>query len=54
VLAEGWEKGCVSGRAEGGQLLHFPGDAAGIGAFHRVKVTEAQTWTLKGEVHAQD
>jgi tRNA A37 methylthiotransferase MiaB len=49
VLAESWETGILSGRGEGNQLIHFAGDAAGVGRFHRVRVTEAQTWALKGE-----
>ena len=50
VLAESWEEGVLSGRGEGNQLIHFPGGPQGVGCFHRVTVTEAQTWTLKGEV----
>ena len=49
VLAESWEDGVLSGRGEGNQLIHFPGEAGGVGLFHRVAVTGAQTWTLRGE-----
>lgn len=49
VLAESWEDGVLSGRGEGNQLIHFPGKAEDAGRFHQVTVTEAQTWTLKGE-----
>lgn len=54
VLAESWDQGVLSGRADGNQLIHFPGEARGIGAFHQVEVKEAQTWTLKGEAHGQE
>lgn len=54
VLAESWDNGFLSGRADGNQLIHFPGEASGVGAFHQVKVKEAQTWTLKGETHGQE
>lgn len=50
VLAESWEEGVLSGRGEGNQLIGFPGEANGVGRFHQVMVTEAQTWSLKGEL----
>ena len=52
VLAESWDKdkGLLSGRGEGHQLVYFPGDSGDVGAFHRVKITKAQTWTLRGDI----
>ena len=49
VLAEDWADGRLSGRGDGHQLTYFPGDAGGIGRFHRVRVTGARIWTLEGE-----
>ncbi|MDR0468952.1 MAG: MiaB/RimO family radical SAM methylthiotransferase [Peptococcaceae bacterium] len=54
VLAENWDKGVLSGRGEGNQLIHFTGEKGELGRFHRVKVTEAQTWTLQGEITGHD
>jgi len=54
VLAESWEDGMLTGRAEGNQLIHYLGEADGIGRFQQVRVTDAQTWTLKGEICGND
>jgi tRNA-2-methylthio-N6-dimethylallyladenosine synthase len=49
VLADHWENGVLAGRGEGNQLVRFPGDAAGVGGFHQVRITQAQAWALSGE-----
>lgn len=42
---EGW----VSGRSDENLLVEFPADKDVIGTFQMVRVTEAQTYILKGE-----
>ncbi|MCL2121139.1 MAG: tRNA (N6-isopentenyl adenosine(37)-C2)-methylthiotransferase MiaB [Clostridiales bacterium] len=49
VLAENWEDGLLSGRAEGNQLTYFAGEAGETGKFHQVRITKARIWTLEGE-----
>lgn len=52
VLCEGQSKTApenLSGRTMGGKLVHFKGDFA-AGEYVNVKITEAKTWTLSGEV----
>ncbi len=50
VLAESYESGILTGRAEGSQLVHFPGPDTGVGTFFKVRITEPQTFLLKGEI----
>ena len=42
------QPGFLSGRTEGNVIIEFPGDAALIGTFQTVEVTEPKTWILKG------
>jgi len=49
VLAESYNDGILTGRTEGNHLVHFPGGPEGVGMFHQVKITEPQTFLLKGE-----
>lgn len=53
VLVEGVSKNddlVMNGRTEGNKLIHFPGGSELIGTFVRVRVTEAKTFTLFGEM----
>jgi tRNA-2-methylthio-N6-dimethylallyladenosine synthase len=53
VLVEGVSKNnaaVLSGRTRGNKLVHFAGDQSLIGTFVQVKITEAKTWTLHGEI----
>lgn len=50
VLAESYASGILTGRAEGSQLVHFPGPQDGAGKIYPVKITEPQTFLLKGEI----
>lgn len=50
VLAETYSSGILTGRSEGSQLVHFPGPENGAGKFYCVKITEPQTFLLKGEI----
>lgn len=50
VLMESWEQGKGSGRSETGQLITFAAEQDWLGTFIKVKVKEAQTYMLKGEV----
>ena len=52
VLCEGASKTApdtLSGRTSGGKLVHFKGDLPD-GEYVNVKITEAKTWTLSGEI----
>ncbi len=52
VMSEGASKTAPymqSGRTSGGKLVHFKGDIP-AGEFVNVKITEAKTWTLSGEI----
>ena len=52
VLCEGASKTApdtLSGRTMGGKLVHFKGDVP-EGGYVNVKITEAKTWTLSGEI----
>lgn len=49
VLAETYHQGILTGRTQGNQLVHFPGQSEGVGQFYQVKITEPQTFLLKGE-----
>ena len=53
VLVEGVSKNnaaVLSGRTRGNKLVHFAGDPSLIGRYVDVKITEARTWTLHGEI----
>lgn len=53
VLVEGPSKtnaDVLTGRTEGGKTVNFCGDSSLIGSFAQVKITEARTWSLIGEV----
>ncbi len=53
VLCEGVSKtdaNCMSGRTEGGKIVNFPGAESLCGQFVKVKITEAKTWSLQGEI----
>ena len=53
VLVEGIsknDKNVLNGRTEGNKLVHFPGSQALIGKLVHVRVTEAKTFTLFGEM----
>lgn len=54
VLVEGESKtdaDTLTGRTDGGKLVHFKGDAALIGKIVNIKITEPKTWSLMGEVY---
>ena len=40
----------LSGRTNGGRLVHLHGDKSLIGRFIDVKITASNTWALYGEV----
>lgn len=53
VLVEGTSKtdpGILTGRTEGGKLVHLQAPVDCIGQMLHVKITEAMTWYLKGEI----
>lgn len=53
LLVEGESKtnpDVLSGRTRGNKLVHFVGPKDCIGQFVHVKITEPQTWALKGEL----
>ena len=53
VLVEGTSKNnetTLTGRTEGGKVVNFPGDKSLTGEFVKVKITQAQTWSLFGEM----
>ncbi len=51
VLCESVAKnGMIEGRTGGNIIIEFPADESVIGTFRDVKVTEALTWILKGEL----
>lgn len=53
VLVEGVSKNdetTLAGRTRGGKLVHFKGDNSLIGEIVNVKITEAKTWSLEGEI----
>jgi tRNA-2-methylthio-N6-dimethylallyladenosine synthase len=55
VLVEGESKNnpdVLAGRTRTNKLVHFTGSKDLIGQFTYVKITEPQTWTLKGELAA--
>lgn len=44
------EEGMLAGRTEGNKLVHFRGSSELAGMFVPVTVTEAQTWSLRGQI----
>lgn len=53
VLTEGTSKNDptrLSGRTEGGKIVHFKAPEEMIGTFCKVRITEVQTWSLTGEL----
>ncbi len=53
VLVEGPSKtnpDVLAGRTEGGKTVNFKGDESHIGKMINVKITEAKTWSLIGEI----
>jgi tRNA-2-methylthio-N6-dimethylallyladenosine synthase len=53
VLVEGESKNnaeVLAGRTRTNKLVHFTGDKSLIGQYVHVKITDAKTWTLHGEI----
>lgn len=53
VLVEGEsknDKSKLAGRTRGGKLVHFKGDSSIIGEIVDVKIIDAKTWSLEGEI----
>ncbi len=51
VLCESVSKnGMIEGRTQGNIIIEFPAEKEVIGSFRDVKVTEAMTWLLRGEL----
>ncbi|MBC7765353.1 MAG: TRAM domain-containing protein, partial [Hyphomonadaceae bacterium] len=53
ILVEGTSKTdahVLTGRTRGGKIVHCKGDMALVGQFVHVKINEAQTWTLTGDI----
>ena len=50
VLIDGTDKDMLTARTEGGRLVRLAGDAALIGQFRTVKITDCTTWSLTGEL----
>lgn len=54
VLVEGVSKtdeSTLTGRTDGGKLVHFSGDKSLIGKIVNIKITEPKTWSLMGELY---
>ena len=54
VLVEGRSKtdpDTLTGRTDGGKLVHFKGGDELIGKIVDIKITEPKTWSLMGEVY---
>lgn len=54
VLVEGVSKtdtNTLTGRTDGGKLVHFVGDKSLIGKIVNIKITEPKTWSLMGELY---
>lgn len=43
----------MSGRTSGGKIVNFRGDGSLIGKLQNVRITEAKTWSLIGEIENQ-
>ena len=50
VLIDGAEDGGLTARTDGGRLVRLCGEDALIGQFRSVKITDATTWSLLGEL----
>ncbi|NLV85931.1 MAG: tRNA (N6-isopentenyl adenosine(37)-C2)-methylthiotransferase MiaB [Clostridiales bacterium] len=52
ILIDGTDKkdACLTGRTSGGRLVRLSGDEALIGSFQNVKITDCNTWALRGEL----
>ena len=53
VLVDGRDtdgKHALTGRTDGGRLVHIDGDEDLIGGFHRCKITRSSNWALFGEI----
>lgn len=53
VLVEGVSKtdpDTLTGRTDGGKLVHFKGDKSLIGKIVNIKITDPKTWSLMGEL----
>ena len=53
VLVDGVDndgKHDLTGRTDGGRLVHLNGDASLIGGFHPCRITGASNWALFGEI----
>ena len=53
ILVEGMSKtdeSFMTGRTEGGKVVNFKGSSSLKGQFLNVKITEAKTWSLMGEI----
>ena len=50
VLVEGESEGGVVGRTRTNRQVYFPGSSDLIGRLIQVRIVEATTWTLKGEM----
>lgn len=56
VLVEGRSKTdpeTLTGRTDGGKLVHFKGGDELIGRIVDIKITDPKTWSLMGEVYEQ-
>lgn len=54
VLVEGVSKtdpNALTGRTDGGKLVHFAGDKSLTGKIVNIKITEPKTWSLMGELY---
>ncbi len=54
VLVEGESKtdpDTLTGRTDGGKLVHFKGDSSLVGKIVNIKITEPKTWSLMGEIY---
>jgi len=53
ILVEGESKNnpdVLAGRTRTNKLVHFTGDKSLIGQYVHVKINDAKTWTLHGEI----
>lgn len=44
------DKNVLSGRCDSSKIVNFKGDASLIGKYVKVKITQAHTWSLNGEL----
>jgi tRNA-2-methylthio-N6-dimethylallyladenosine synthase len=50
VLVDGWKNGFCYGKTATSKIVAFSGDKSWQGSKLRVKITEAGSWSLKGEI----